>query len=88
MSDYASLTRSDVLVLKSIIDAALAGSTVRFVRLGVDDQIISGVARHITDTTDVRDGDLVLNDGIADVHLPIREILAAADEGAFHAGLS
>ncbi|MCK0441073.1 hypothetical protein MUG78_16865 [Gordonia alkaliphila] len=86
-SNHEALTTEDVITLGAIVDAAAGGTNVRF-KKDSQSEMIAGVARSLTGPeADIRDRSLRINDGVCDVDIPIRDILAAAPAGGFDAGL-
>lgn len=88
MNNQRSLTICDVVRLNGIVQASQTGARVHFLyeRDGQDVDI-AGVARHIEwNGEDIRDGYLIVNDGVSDVPVLISEAINAED-GAFDAGV-
>ncbi|WP_347956089.1 hypothetical protein [Gordonia aichiensis] len=87
MNNQNTLTIRDVVRLNGIVQASQTGARVRFLyeRDGQDVDI-AGVARHIEwNGEDIRDGHLIVNDGVSDVPVLISDAINA-DDGAFDAG--
>lgn len=88
MSNSEELSTADVITLGQIVDAAGQKTNVRFVpEFGAEASC--GVARCLVgDAGDIRDRSLRINDGISDIDIPVRDILAAAQIGGFDPGLN
>lgn len=85
---FAPLTAADVETLHSALAAVTHSRHVRIYRASTG-AVTAGTARSVHSVTpgaDLRDHDLIVNDGFCDVHIPVREVLAAAALGGFDSG--